>query len=317
MWEPFTERARRSIVLAQEEAQRLGNNYIGTEHILLGIISEGESLAAIVLGTMGVNLAKVRAEVEALIGRGGQAPQKEMVFTARAQRVIELAFEEARQFNHNYIGTEHLLLGLIREGEGIAAQVLTKLGVNLKTTRQEIVEFLLTGAAEPISRQKSGETQIRQKAGVIYADPVWRLMTIGSAHAVLAAKDAAVRRGTRIYDTDHLLYGIAHVEDTPAAHILAEKNITPQRLCKHLGESTENIELSEREIIASEAVNACFQMAVDRLASMSRLMLDPEMLLYAMIEVPDHRGMETLKTLGADVEKIRTQLKELLYGRNT
>src|ERR1700724_72705 len=125
MWEPFTERARRSIVLAQEEAQRLGNNYIGTEHILLGIISEGESLAAKVLETLGVNLAKVRAEVEAIVGRGGQTVQQEMVFTPRAKRVIELAFEEARQLNHNYIGTEHLLLGLIREGEGVAARVLT------------------------------------------------------------------------------------------------------------------------------------------------------------------------------------------------
>ena len=128
MWEPFTERARRSIVLAQEEAQRLGNNYIGTEHILLGIISEGESLAAKVLETLGVNLAKVRQEVEAIVGRGGQTVQQEMVFTPRAKRVIELAFEEARQLNHNYIGTEHLLLGLIREGEGVAARVLTNLG---------------------------------------------------------------------------------------------------------------------------------------------------------------------------------------------
>ena len=118
MWEPFTERARRSIVLAQEEAQRLGNNYIGTEHILLGIISEGESLAAKVLETLGVNLAKVRQEVEAIVGRGGQTVQQEMVFTPRAKRVIELAFEEARQLNHNYIGTEHLLARPHPRGRG-------------------------------------------------------------------------------------------------------------------------------------------------------------------------------------------------------
>jgi ATP-dependent Clp protease ATP-binding subunit ClpC len=142
MWEPFTERARRSIVLAQEEAQRLGNNYIGTEHILLGIISEGESLAAKVLETLGVNLAKVRAEVEAIVGRGGQTVQQEMVFTPRAKRVIELAFEEARQLNHNYIGTEHLLLGLIREGEGVAARVLTNLGVDPAKVRQQTTSLL-------------------------------------------------------------------------------------------------------------------------------------------------------------------------------
>src|ERR1700730_178792 len=155
MWEPFTERARRSIVLAQEEAQRLGNNYIGTEHILLGIISEGESLAAKVLQTLGVNLAKVRQEVEAIVGRGGQTVQQEMVFTPRAKRVIELAFEEARQLNHNYIGTEHLLLGLIREGEGVAARVLTNLGVDPAKVRVQTTSLLGAEGQPPAPKGKS------------------------------------------------------------------------------------------------------------------------------------------------------------------
>src|SRR6202011_5754277 len=152
---PFTERARRSIVLAQEEAQRLGNNYIGTEHILLGIISEGESLAAKVLETLGVNLAKVRQEVEAIVGRGGQTVQQEMVFTPRAKRVIELAFEEARQLNHNYIGTEHLLLGLIREGEGVAARVLTNLGVDPAKVRVQTTSLLGAEGQPPAPKGKS------------------------------------------------------------------------------------------------------------------------------------------------------------------
>jgi len=157
MWEPFTERARRSIVLAQEEAQRLGNNYIGTEHILLGIISEGESLAAKVLETLGVNLAKVRQEVEAIVGRGGQTVQQEMVFTPRAKRVIELAFEEARQLNHNYIGTEHLLLGLIREGEGVAARVLTNLGVDPAKVRVQTTS-LLGAEGQPVAQKGKSKT---------------------------------------------------------------------------------------------------------------------------------------------------------------
>src|SRR6202140_3599687 len=157
MWEPFTERARRSIVLAQEEAQRLGNNYIGTEHILLGIISEGESLAAKVLETLGVNLAKVRQEVEAIVGRGGQTVQQEMVFTPRAKRVIELAFEEARQLNHNYIGTEHLLLGLIREGEGVAARVLTNLGVVPAKVRVQTTS-LLGAEGQPVAPKGKSKT---------------------------------------------------------------------------------------------------------------------------------------------------------------
>ncbi len=155
MWEPFTERARRSIVLAQEEAQRLGNNYIGTEHILLGIISEGESLAAKVLESLGVNLAKVRQEVEAIVGRGGQTVQQEMVFTPRAKRVIELAFEEARQLNHNYIGTEHLLLGLIREGEGVAARVLMNLGVDPAKVRVQTTSLLGAEGQTPAPKGKS------------------------------------------------------------------------------------------------------------------------------------------------------------------
>ncbi len=152
MWEPFTERARRSIVLAQEEAQRLGNNYIGTEHLLLGIISEGESVAAKVLENLGVNLQKVRGEVEAIVGKGSQTTQQEMVFTPRAKRVIELAFEEARALAHNYIGTEHLLLGLVREGEGVAARVLSNLGVEPTKIRSEITKLL--GVETSVAPQK-------------------------------------------------------------------------------------------------------------------------------------------------------------------
>jgi len=142
LWEPFTERARRAIILAQEEAQRLGNNYIGTEHLLLGIISEGESVAAKVLENLEINLEKVRGEVEAIVGRGSSSARGEMVFTPRAKRVIELAFEEARKLGHNYIGTEHLLLGLVKEQEGVAARVLHSLGVNPQKITEEITKIL-------------------------------------------------------------------------------------------------------------------------------------------------------------------------------
>lgn len=154
MWEPFTERARRSIILAQEEAQRLGNNYIGTEHLLLGIINEGESVAAKVLENLGVSLDKVRKEVETIVGKGGQTTQQEMVFTPRAKRVIELAFEEARALSHNYIGTEHLLLGLVREGEGIAARVLSNLGADLSKIKAQITQLLgVETALEPVKEK--------------------------------------------------------------------------------------------------------------------------------------------------------------------
>ncbi len=158
MWEPFTERARRSIVLAQEEAQRLGNNYIGTEHLLLGIISEGESVAAKVLENLGVSLEKVRGEVESIVGKGSQPASQEMVFTPRAKRVIELAFEEARALAHNYIGTEHLLLGLVREGEGVAARVLANLGVDPQKIRAQITQLLGVETSSPTPTKERTKT---------------------------------------------------------------------------------------------------------------------------------------------------------------
>lgn len=156
MWEPFTERARRAIILAQEEAQRLGNNYIGTEHLLLGIISEGESVAAKVLENLDISLEKVRGEVEAIVGRGSSSARGEMVFTPRAKRVIELAFEEARKLGHNYIGTEHLLLGLVKEQEGVAARVLHSLGVNPQKITEEITKIL--GVEKPAPVQEKVRT---------------------------------------------------------------------------------------------------------------------------------------------------------------
>jgi ATP-dependent Clp protease ATP-binding subunit ClpC len=142
MFERFTQRARRVVVLAQEEARMLSHNYIGTEHILLGLIREGEGVAAKALESLGISLEGVRQQVETIIGRGQQAPSGHIPFTPRAKKVLELSLREAQQLGHNYIGTEHILLGLIREGSGVAAQVLVKLGADLNRTRQQVVQLL-------------------------------------------------------------------------------------------------------------------------------------------------------------------------------
>ena len=142
MFERFTERARRVVVLAQEEARLLNHNYIGTEHILLGLIHEGEGVAARGLETMGIGLDSVRQQVVDIIGQGSQAPSGHIPFTPRAKKVLELSLREALQLGHNYIGTEHILLGLIREGEGVAAQVLQKLGADLHKVRQTVIQLL-------------------------------------------------------------------------------------------------------------------------------------------------------------------------------
>jgi len=142
MFERFTDRARRVVVLAQEEARMLNHNYIGTEHILLGLIHEGEGVAAKALEALGISLEAVRSQVEEIIGQGQQAPSGHIPFTPRAKKVLELSLREALQLGHNYIGTEHILLGLIREGEGVAAQVLVKLGADLSRVRNQVIQLL-------------------------------------------------------------------------------------------------------------------------------------------------------------------------------
>jgi ATP-dependent Clp protease ATP-binding subunit ClpC len=142
MFERFTDQARRVVALAQEEARMLNHNYIGTEHILLGLIHEGEGVAAKALESLGISLDAVRQQVEEIIGQGQQAPSGHIPFTPRAKKVLELAQRETRALGHAYVGTEHILLGLIREGDGVAAQVLVKLGADLNRVRQQVIQLL-------------------------------------------------------------------------------------------------------------------------------------------------------------------------------
>ena len=142
MFQRFTDRARRVVVLAQEEARLLDHNYIGTEHVLLGLIREGDGVAARALDSLGISLQAVRLGTEEIIGRGQHAQEGHIPFTPRAKRVLELALLESRQLGHRYIGTEHILLGLIREGEGVAAQVLTRLGADLHLVREQVIQLL-------------------------------------------------------------------------------------------------------------------------------------------------------------------------------
>jgi ATP-dependent Clp protease ATP-binding subunit ClpC len=155
VFERFTDRARRSVVLAQAEARMLNHNYIGTEHLLLGLVSAGEGVAFEALKTLGVSTTDVRAQVRLIVGEGQAAPTGHIPFTPRAKKVLELALREALQLGHNYIGTEHILLGLIREGEGVAAQVLETLGADLGRARQTVMQ-LLSGWTE-VAEASGGE----------------------------------------------------------------------------------------------------------------------------------------------------------------
>jgi ATP-dependent Clp protease ATP-binding subunit ClpA len=149
MFERFTDRARRVVVLAQEEARLLNHDYIGTEHLLLGLAHEGQGVAAIGLERLGIRLEALRSQVEEIIGRGDSTPGGHIPFTPRAKKVLELSLRESQQLGHNYIGTEHILLGLIREGEGVAAQVLVKLGADFSRVRQQVIQLLSGSARSP------------------------------------------------------------------------------------------------------------------------------------------------------------------------
>ncbi|MGL4742896.1 MAG: Clp protease N-terminal domain-containing protein, partial [Dermatophilaceae bacterium] len=199
MFERFTDRARRVVVLAQEEARGLNHNYIGTEHILLGLIHEGEGVASKALESLGISLEAVREQVQEIIGQGQQAPTGHIPFTPRAKKVLELSLREALQLGHNYIGTEHILLGLIREGEGVAAQVLVKLGADLSRVRQQVIQLISgyqggkEGAAQgagPSSGPAEGTP-----AGSLVLDQFGRNLT----HAAREGKlDPVIGRGKEI-----------------------------------------------------------------------------------------------------------------------
>src|SRR5467141_2789940 len=165
-FDKFTERARKVLQLAQEEAQRFNHNYIGTEHLLLGLVREGEGVAAKVLGNLGVELNKVRSAVEFIIGRGDRTVAGDIGLTPRAKKVIELSVDEARRLNHHYIGTEHLLLGLVREGEGIAAGVLESLGVNLEKVRTQTIQVLSQSGAPHERDAKHSKTPTIDQMGI-------------------------------------------------------------------------------------------------------------------------------------------------------
>ena len=182
MFERFTDRARRVVVLAQEEARLLHHNYIGTEHILLGLIHEGEGVAAKSLESLGISLEAVRNQVEEIIGQGGSSPSGHIPFTPRAKKVLELSLREALQLGHNYIGTEHILLGLIREGEGVAAQVLVKLGADLSRVRQQVIQLLSgyggpQGAGSPEKATTSPGSSGDSASGSLVLDQFGRNLT--------------------------------------------------------------------------------------------------------------------------------------------
>ena len=214
MFERFTDRARRAVVSAQEEARRLQHNYIGTEHVLLGLLAVRGGLAYKVLDGFGISQEGVRAEVVALVGTGSTPMSGHIPFTPRAKKTLELSLREALQLNHNYIGTEHVLLGLIREGEGVAAQIITAHGADLDSVRQAIIELLHT-----YTGQRSGQRLLRSLSGVAEAAEGTDLPATPAAEASVTA--AVQLAGTKPIGSHHLLLAALDDPNSAAARTLA------------------------------------------------------------------------------------------------
>ena len=225
MWQRFTERARKVVFYAQEEAQKFGEGYVSTEHLLLGLVRESDCIACRVIEKLGVNVNRIRAEVEKQLPRGDVRPSQDMTLTPRAKRVIDLAYDEARQLNNNYIGTEHLLLGLVREGDGLAGRVLEKLGIELEVCRAQVIEMQTEeGRNNPQSERPRPRSVASAQAELTFMRSSV-LMSDLLAQGWKYAEDL-----DQAFGSEHVLLALSASEHWMASDILAQHGLTAESL---------------------------------------------------------------------------------------
>jgi ATP-dependent Clp protease ATP-binding subunit ClpA len=319
----FTERARRVLSLSQEEAQRFQHNYIGTEHLLLGLVREGGGVAARVLGNLGIELDKVRSAVEQIIGRGDRIVLGEIGLTPRSKKVIELAVDEARRMNHHYIGTEHLLLGLVREGEGIAAGVLASLGVNLEKVRIETIRVLSMSGASHVSWQADTDNNVltdQEVSGSQDEDDftpapareegeesnVPGVFTVRARRVLDTALEEAHRLQVSYVGTEHLLLGLVSEEKGLASLLLQQLKVdretirmTVEFVIEHSGSRAipDVIGFTPRS-------RKVIRHAVDEAFKLDKTFIGTEHLLLAMLLEGEGIAAGVLISLGVTIEKV-------------
>ncbi|MFL5658745.1 MAG: Clp protease N-terminal domain-containing protein, partial [Ktedonobacteraceae bacterium] len=336
-FDKFTERAREVLSLAQEEAQRFQHNYIGTEHLLLGLVREGEGVAAKVLNNLGVELIQVRSAVEFIIGRGDRIVLGEIGLTPRAKKVIELAVDEARRFNHHYIGTEHLLLGLVREGEGIAAGVLESLGVNLEKVRSQTVSVLsqvnktalddrdastpaAPGANTP-GQQSETQANAAEKAGIsdrMSTGPKsdrdkFDKFTPRSRKVLSMAQEEAQRLQHNYIGTEHLLLGLVRENEGGAAKLLNNLGLDTD---KARGAVQFIIGRGDRivlgEIGLTPHAKQAIELAIDEAQDLNHEYIEPEHILLGIMDEGGGIAVGVLESLNFDLEQLRAETLQVL-----
>jgi len=319
----FTKRARKVLSLSQEEARRFQRNYIGTEHLLLGMLSEGQGVAAQVLQHMGVDLEMARASVESIIGRGDHPIEEDIGLTPRAKKAIELAVDEARLMNHHYIGTEHLLLGLVREGEGIAAGVLRSFGVDLANLRTSTIQTLSTVRASR-TMQAAGETAdaaAQSSASERSSAPMNRnrfdKFTERARKVLSLSQEEAQRFGHNYIGTEHLLLGLVREGEGVAAQVL-----------QHMGVELEKVRTAVEFIIGrgdrvvggeiglTPRAKKVIELAVDEARQMNHHYIGTEHLLLGLVREGEGIAAGVLESLNVKLEAVRQETLKVLGQHN-
>ncbi|CAN5918753.1 hypothetical protein BH23ACT10_BH23ACT10_02370 [soil metagenome] len=324
MFERFTDRARRVVVLAQEEARMLNHNYIGTEHILLGLIHEGDGVAARVLDALDVARDAARDQVEEIIGRGEDTPSGHIPFTPRAKKVLELSLRESLQLGHNYIGTEHILLGLIREGEGVGAMVLIRLGAGLDDVRAGIVDVLGSpatatghvsggGSARRWFRRRRPETFDPSEEWVDpseeWIEPPaspFEQFDDGAWDVLIAARRSARRRADDAIGTRDLLVAVAAVPG-PGRDALGAAGIDDAEHAT-FGEPTDSdAEPSPAALPFTDAARDALHDAVDEAQRRDNPAAGTAHILHALLLRPDERLLTLLEELNVTVADLHAE----------
>ena len=297
MWQRFTERARQVVFFAQEEAVNLGENYVSTEHLLLALIRQSGSVATQTLEEMGVSLAQVKTEVNLMVRRGDNKPGQDMQLTPRAKRVIDLAYNEARSLQVNYIGTEHILLGLIAEGEGLAGRVLKKLGVDLEATRLKVLENY--GERSNFSlKRKALSSQTVEGSSIEIA--LLRLNVEARASLVVAQKEAA-RLGEKLVSTEHLLLGLLDNRKNAATRILVKMNFTIEEIRVELLKDLSMIEpANDYDLPFAPPVMRVLNFAHAEMKQDKKQEIGTEYLLLGLVRESESTAARVLTKLGIE-----------------